>query len=71
MRYYRLLPPSSLYSTGDILVQSSAAERCIMSAQGVLAGFMPPLEQNNVLPIAWQPIPVNVLPRNEDIVRMF
>lgn len=70
MRYYRLLPPSGLYSQTDILVQSSAAERCIMSAQGVLAGFMPPLEHNNVLPISWQPVPVTILPRNEDIVSM-
>ncbi|XP_068157178.1 venom acid phosphatase Acph-1 isoform X2 [Drosophila tropicalis] len=39
-----------------------------MSAQSVLAGFMPPLENNNVLPIPWQPVAVNTLARNDDIL---
>jgi len=39
-----------------------------MSAQSVLAGMMPPLENNNVLPIPWQPVAVNTLSRNDDIV---
>lgn len=40
-----------------------------MSAQSVLAGLMPPLENNNVLPIPWQPVAINTLARNDDIVR--
>lgn len=39
-----------------------------MSAQSVLAGLMPPLENNNVLPIPWQPVAINTLARNDDIV---
>jgi len=39
-----------------------------MSAQSVLAGLMPPLENKNVLPIPWQPVAINTLARNDDIV---
>ncbi|XP_018785612.1 PREDICTED: lysosomal acid phosphatase [Bactrocera latifrons] len=66
MRYYRLLPPNGIYTQQQVLASSSAAERCIMSAQSVLAGFMPPLDHNKVLPIPWQPAAVNVIPRSED-----
>lgn len=66
LRYYRLLPENGLYSREDMKVSSSAAERAIMSAQSFLAGFMPPLETNNPLPIPWQPVAVSVLPREQD-----
>ncbi|XP_023300387.2 lysosomal acid phosphatase [Lucilia cuprina] len=66
MRYYRLLPPNGLYTQQQIRVLSSAAERCIMSANSLLAGFMPPLEHSNPLPVQWQPVPVNTIPRKED-----
>ncbi|XP_017483216.1 PREDICTED: lysosomal acid phosphatase-like [Rhagoletis zephyria] len=66
MRYYRLLPPNGVYTQQQVHALSSAAERCVMSAQSVLAGFMPPLDHNNVLPIAWQPAAVNIIPRSED-----
>ncbi|XP_067619641.1 lysosomal acid phosphatase isoform X2 [Eurosta solidaginis] len=52
MRYYRLLPPNGVYTQQQVHVLSSAAERCIMSAQSVLAGFMPPLDHNNFLLLA-------------------
>lgn len=68
MRYYRLLPPNGLYTQQQIRVLSSAAERCIMSANSLLAGFMPPLEHSNPLPMQWQPVPVNTIPRQEDTV---
>ncbi|XP_030369769.1 lysosomal acid phosphatase-like isoform X3 [Scaptodrosophila lebanonensis] len=68
MRYYRLLPSNSIYTQQQIHVLSSAAERCVMSAQSVLAGFMPPLENNNVLPIPWQPVAINTLARSDDIL---
>ncbi|KAL7729747.1 hypothetical protein ACLKA6_014615 [Drosophila palustris] len=66
MRYYRLLPANSIYTQQQLLVLSSAAERCVMSAQSVLAGLMPPLENKNVLPIPWQPVAINTLARNDD-----
>ncbi|KAH8311267.1 hypothetical protein KR044_005295 [Drosophila immigrans] len=66
MRYYRLLPSNSIYTQQQVHVLSSAAERCVMSAQSVLAGLMPPLDNNNVLPIPWQPVAVNTLARNDD-----
>uniref|UniRef100_A0A1L8DYX7 Putative lysosomal & prostatic acid phosphatase n=1 Tax=Nyssomyia neivai TaxID=330878 RepID=A0A1L8DYX7_9DIPT len=66
MRYYRLLPPNGLYSKDDIFIGSSAAERCTMSAQSFMAGFMPPLESRNPLPIPWQPVAIHAPPRNQD-----
>lgn len=71
MRYYRLLPPNGIYTQQQIRVLSSAAERCIMSANSLLAGFMPPLEHSNLLPIQWQPVAVNTIPRHEDTVNFF
>ncbi|ALC47824.1 CG6656, partial [Drosophila busckii] len=68
MRYYRLLPANSIYTQQQVHVLSSAAERCVMSAQSVLAGLMPPLENNNVLPIPWQPVAINTLARSDDIL---
>lgn len=70
-RYYRLLPSNGLYSKDNMLIQSSYAERCLMSAQSFLAGFMPPLEKKNLLPILWQTAPVHSIPRDRDNVRMF
>lgn len=49
-------------------VLSSAAERCLMSAQAFLAGFLVP--EKSVLPISWQPVAVNSLPRDRDNVRI-
>lgn len=69
-RYYRLLPPNGLYSKEHMTIVSSYAERCIMSAQSFIAGFLPPLENTNPLPIPWQPAAVNVLPRDRDTVSM-
>ena len=65
-RYYRLIPSNGLYSKDDMYVLSSYAERCLMSAQSFLAGFMPPLQ--NSFPFAWQPIAVNSLARDRDTV---
>lgn len=68
MRYYRLLPSNGIYTQQEVRVLSSAAERCLMSANALLAGFMPPLEHNNPLPIEWQPVAINSLQRSEDIL---
>lgn len=69
-RYYRLLPSDGYYTKDRIYVSSSYAERCIMSAQSFLAGFMPPLDSMNPLPIKWQPIPINSMPRDRDNVTL-
>lgn len=66
LRYYRLLPEDGLYSRDEMKIQSSAAERAIMSAQSFLAGFTPPLENNKPLPILWQPVAVSTIPRDRD-----
>lgn len=67
-RYYKLLPPSGLYNKANMLVQSSAADRCLMSGSAFLAGFMPPLKHHNQLPVEWQPVPINSMPRLQDYV---
>lgn len=66
LRYYRLLPKDGMYSKEEILVQSSYAERCLMSGQSFMSAFMPPLDNRNPLPIAWQPIPIRSMPRTQD-----
>lgn len=68
IRYKRLLPLDGLYSKEDIYVLSSAAERCLMSAQSFLAGLLQP--SKTFLPIPWQPVAVNSLPRDRDNVRI-
>lgn len=65
-RYFRLLPPNSLYTRDNMLVLSSAAERCLASASAMLAGLMPPLEGRHQLPLEWQPVPVASLARADD-----
>lgn len=65
-RYFRLLPPNSLYTRDNMLVHSSAAERCLMSAAAMLAGLMPPLDGRHQLPVPWQPVPIGSVPRTED-----
>lgn len=65
-RYYRLQPSNGRYTKESIYVVSSAAERCIMSAASFMAGFLPPLDNRNVLPIPWQPVPINTIPRDRD-----
>ncbi|XP_058467681.1 lysosomal acid phosphatase [Malaya genurostris] len=67
-RYYRLLPPNGLYSKENMYVISSYAERCVMSAQSFMAGFLPPLENTNPLPIPWQPVAINTLDRDRDTI---
>lgn len=68
-KYKSLLPDDGVYDKNDIFVLSSRAERCLMSAQAFLAGFLPPNENFNTLPISWQPIAVNSIPRDRDNVR--
>lgn len=61
-RYKDFLPQK--YHLEDVLVQSSYADRCIMSAQLVLAGLFPPIkDQIWNTNLMWQPIPVHSIPR--------
>lgn len=65
-RYESLLPKDGMYSQENMFVRSSYAERCIMSAQAMLAGFLPPKEGSSKLPLPWQPVPVTAVPRLDD-----
>lgn len=67
-RYIRLLPSDGFYTPNELYVMSSATERCLMSAQSFLAGFLPPTSDRHQLPIKWQPVAVNSVPRDRDRV---
>lgn len=70
-RYRTLLPKNGFYSTKDMYVMSSATERCLMTAQSFLAGFLPPNDddKHSLLPIKWQPVAINSVPREYDRVK--
>lgn len=68
-RYIRLLPSDGFYAPDKLRVDSSPLERCVMSAQCVLAALLPPPATGTVLPIPWQPVGINVFPE-ENIVRV-
>nr|CAD7434697.1 unnamed protein product [Timema monikensis] len=58
---------SRLYSPKEMHMESSANDRCLMSAELVLAGLYPPIGSqvwNHEL--NWQPIPVHSTPRLQD-----
>lgn len=72
-RYRTLLPKNGFYSTNDMYVVSSASERCLMTAQSFLAGFLPPndADERHLLPIKWQPVAIHSVPRQNDRVNNF
>lgn len=39
-----------------------------MSVGSLLAGMMPPQDDENPLPLPWQPIPVSIIPADRDYV---
>jgi lysosomal acid phosphatase len=67
-RYLKLIPQNGFYTKKMIQVKSSHHDRTISSALSFLAGFMPPLEATNPLPINWQPIPVMPISRDRDTI---
>lgn len=57
------------YKSTTTLIRSSYADRCIMSAQSLLAGLFPPKPEDMFVPgLAWTPVPVHATPRNMDKV---
>lgn len=67
-RYNQLIPSNGIYSSDFMNVQSSATERCSMSGQSLMAGFLPPVGESYGLPIPWQPIAITSMPRSQDRV---
>lgn len=65
-RYLKLFPKNGFYSKKIIQIKASWMDRTIASALSFLAGFMPPLDNSNPLPIPWQPVPVVSIPRDRD-----
>lgn len=68
-RYSKLLPSDGVYTQERMHVMSSELERAQMSAQSLLAAFMPPASDRIALPIPWQPISVYTIPLKDDDVR--
>lgn len=59
----------SKFESATTLVRSSYADRCIMSAQTLLAGlFLPSSEDMFLSGLTWTPVPVHAIPRNLDKV---
>lgn len=57
------------YSSTISFIRSSDSDRCIMSAQALLAGLYPPTVDQIFVPnLKWHPIPVHTVPRNMDKV---
>lgn len=57
------------YQSNQTWVDSSYADRCIMSAQALLAGLYPPEPSEMFVPdLRWRPVPVHYTPRNLDKV---
>lgn len=57
------------YNSKELVVKSSYAARCQMSAAALLAGLYPPKgSQIWNEDLLWQPIPVNPIPREMDNV---
>ncbi|XP_055315614.1 lysosomal acid phosphatase [Sitodiplosis mosellana] len=66
-RYTHLLPSNGFYTTNEMYVSSSSTERCLMTAQSFLAALLPPPNNGqNLLPIKWQPVAINSVPRDRD-----
>lgn len=65
-RYIKLMPKNGFYSKKIVQVKSSYMDRTISSALCFLAAFMPPLENNNPLPLSWQPVPITTIARDRD-----
>ncbi|XP_076547283.1 prostatic acid phosphatase-like [Osmia lignaria lignaria] len=58
---------SKNYRSDLSLTQSSYADRCIMSAQTLLAGLYPPSPEELFVPsLIWRPVPVHSTPRHLD-----
>lgn len=59
----------SNYRNEVSLTQSSYADRCIMSAQALLAALYPPSAEEIFVPgLTWRPVPVHSVPRHLDKV---
>lgn len=67
-RYHQMLPADGFYTKNEMHVVSSHLDRCLMSVESLLAGLMPPQDHGNPLPLAWQPIPVSIIPADRDYV---
>lgn len=57
------------FESATALVRSSYADRCIMSAQALLASLFIPSFEDMFLPgLAWTPVPIHSIPRDLDKV---
>lgn len=56
-RYKTLLPKSGYYRQSNMKLMASSVNRCIQSLSSFMAGFLPPPDSDNTLPIKWQSMP--------------
>ena len=57
------------YNPAEVFVRSTDVDRTIMTAQTLLAGLYPPTKDSAWREdLAWQPVPVHVVPQDQDIL---
>lgn len=58
------------FQSSTTLIQSSYADRCIMSAQALLAALYRPEPSDKFYhDLPWRPVPIHSIPRNLDKVK--
>lgn len=59
-RYSHLVPTDGFFRKRNMQILSSRSDRCVMSLQSFMAGFMPPPVTDFTLPVMWQPFAMAV-----------
>lgn len=67
-RYKSLKPADGIYTQNTANHVTSSVRRARMSGVSMLAAFYKPNFVERILPIDWQPVPLHVLPIEEDCV---
>lgn len=55
LKYQHLLPSDGYFRLSNMKITSSVSDRCIMSLQSFMGGFLPPPLLDLTLPLYWQP----------------
>lgn len=55
LKYQHLFPEDGYFRLSNMRIMSSVPDRCIMSLQSFMSGFLPPPLLDLTLPLYWQP----------------
>lgn len=59
-RYAHLFPANGFFHTDNMRTLTSPPDRCVMSLQSFMAGFLQPPAHNNTISVHWQPFGMEV-----------